>query len=182
MPMLRLPYNFLAVTLTLMVWHAGASTAAADIVWDWSYTTANVSASGTLTTDGTTWEANTTYTVNTITGTYVGPAGTETITGLSSFGGADQLIQWDGTSTSPIFVDGAGLAFSTPLSGDHEITVMTDGPFKPAAIEYNSDGNPTYATITSSSLTPQSVPEPSSLGLCLTAALLLGVALRKGKG
>ncbi len=183
MPTFRLPSHLLAVSLTLAAWQASVSTATASIVWDWSYATEQgVTASGTLTTDGTTPQANTIYTVTAITGTYNGPDGKESITGLVDFGGADQKIQWDGTSSSSIFVDGAGLAFSTPTSGNHEITVMTDGPFYPASIEYNSDSNPTYGSITSSSLRPLSVPEPSSLGLGLTAALALVAALRNRKG
>lgn len=75
-------------------------------------------------TDGSgTPQADTPYTINSITGTFTTNSGQiQTITGLSDFqGGGANTIEWDGTNSSPIIVTGNGFSFVTDSEDSYNI-------------------------------------------------------------
>ena len=93
------------------------------LTWNWTFRSGEVlgppslSGSGTFTTDGTSYLANTTYTITGITGTFIDTNRTgtvNTITGLgddNSIPPAPYYLRWDGTASSPIIVDSLGISF-----------------------------------------------------------------------
>lgn len=88
--------------------------AQAITIWNWSFTgSGNQSASGTFTTTDVTPTAGVTYSITGITGTYNRDSVAYTITGLSDYSGGSNTFQWNGTSSSPLLSNYAGISFST---------------------------------------------------------------------
>ncbi len=160
-----------------------ANQSAHALSWYWSVLDTNgQTSSGTFTTDGTSYQPGTIYTISAITGTSNINATGKTIAAIN--GNASNLLQWDGTNSSPIITNSSGIAWNN-----------TDGFF--VGIYYNGSGfsevnrsSTGYPyndpDITSSTLTPvASTPVPFEFspeqGFILGIPLFLGLRKLKKK-
>ncbi len=116
-----------------------ANQSAHALSWTWSLVDTNgQTSSGTFTTNGTSYQTGTTYTITGITGTSNINATGKTIAAINGSLGAPNLLQWDGTNSSPIITNGGGISWDN-----------TDG--KSVNIYYNNP-NPSYFSAVNSSL------------------------------
>ena len=163
-----------------------ANQSAHALSWNWSLVDTNgQTSSGTFTTNGTSYQTGTTYTITGITGTSNINATGKTIAAINGGSlGASNLLQWDGTNSSPIITNSSGIAWDN-----------TDGFF--VVIYYNGSGfsavdssSTSYSGadpgITSSTLTPvASTPVPFEFspeqGFILGIPLFLGLRKLKKK-
>ena len=137
-----------------------AAVPAQALTWNWSFDgSPHGSAQGTFTTAGSTALANTLETITAITGTYTDSGGTYNITGLSTFVGAANQFQWDGTNSSPIFSDGDGISFFLDSGAEvnmYRLSLPNPGPIDRFISE---DTNiPDQNNVNSSTLSPVQVP------------------------
>ena len=188
----------LAFGITTFSLFVACSKAQAMLGWNFSYVNqSGDQATGIFTTDQTTYDptGNTTYTVQSITGTRTPNLGSPVlIEGLSSFPGiSDNTFRWNGNQ---LLLNVAGIAYST-INPDGNLIdfVITGSPetqiYQPAsvelAIDYPDDTNGTplidVTLLESSSLTPAvavEVPEPSiSQGLAIVISFFYGLKLKK---
>ena len=160
-----------------------ANQGAHALSWNWSLVDFNgQTSSGTFTTDGTSYQAGTTYNITGITGTSnIGSIG-HTIAGLNSlYAGASNILQWDGTNSSPLISDGGGIAWDND-DGQALVVFSFSGVY--AAVNYTVNTYYPYGlgSITSSTLTP-AVPfefDPEQ-GFILGVPLFLGLRKLKKK-
>ncbi|HWY60290.1 MAG TPA: hypothetical protein VNW15_00165 [Rhizomicrobium sp.] len=155
-----------------------AGSASAD-VFDWSYSGgAGVSGSGTFTAS---FVSGVTYQLTGITGTANG----QTITGLSSYDGPDQLI----FPTSPVVIDTLGFAFSVAGGNSYNLYEdfgnYTPGPPYGCGAEYCLLGPGTVGpgdqdvALTSFTITPASAaPEPAIWAMMLAGFFGVGFVMR----
>jgi hypothetical protein len=121
--------------------------------------------------------ANTTYQITGITGTYTRFSnvnnGTYTITGLTNYGGANNIFQWGGTD-SQIRVNGSGISFNTNTNQEVRLAYSEAGGSGYGDLNFirtTFSGND--GSITTSSLTP--VPlESDALPVLASAAFMAG--------
>jgi hypothetical protein len=156
--------SFAAACLTV---NLQALPSQAITTWNWNFTTASVNpdqfGSGTFTTADVTPTAFTTYSILDIDGTYSRNGITYNITGLDSFGGVSNRLQWDGTVLSAILSDNSGISFS--LDSSTEVNIyFNNAVFN--AVNFVSTPFDSL-NIVSSSLTP--VPGPLPLFGAATA-------------
>lgn len=134
--------------------------------WNWSFTTdiADQYGSGTFTSADVAPTANAPIKITGISGTYARNGSVYNITGLKGpYDGIDDSVYWDGTSSSPINVNGkysglAGRGFSATLEGGKYFSLFSysSGPVTILGTDFSgSDG-----AITSSSLSPVADPAP----------------------
>jgi len=150
-----------------------AAVPAQALTWNWSFDgSPHGSAQGTFTTAGSTALANTLETITAITGTYTDSGGTYNITGLSTFVGAANQFQWDGTNSSPIFSDGDGISFF--LDSGAEVNMYRLSLPNPGPIDRFFSKTPIFPTKTMLTLQPSlqfrfqvqsPAPSPSSAPL-----------------
>jgi hypothetical protein len=162
-----------------------ANQGAHALSWTWSLVDSNgQTSSGTFTTDGTSYQAGTTYNITAITGTSNINETGKTIANISDYSGASNTLQWDGTNSSPLISNVSGIAWSN-----------SDGEF--VGVYYSFSGysgvdstSTTYESkdpsITSSTLTPAaSTPVPFEFspeqGFILGVPLFLGLRKLKKK-
>lgn len=153
----------------------------ADTIWDWSLTTNLGSGTGTFTTSGSSTAADTAFTITAITGTFGG----DTINGLdSSFLGADNMFEWDGTTL--MLLDGFGVSFDTALpSSVNFYCGSCVGNFgTPSNIGVNVAGVTNFGTISDATIDPEvdnTTPEPATSALLIAgAAVLLARRFQRG--
>jgi hypothetical protein len=99
--------NTIVAAITVSGFLAISSTPVKAISWNYTVTSTGGYAAGTITTDGTyPAQANYTYNISAINGTFTPTGGTsEAIIGLNtSYQGPDSTIQWDGTTLSALIV------------------------------------------------------------------------------
>jgi len=122
------------------------------INWTFSFSSNGGDASGVITTDGIgTPQANKLYNISAITGTFTPTGGSaETITGISGYQSADNTIEWDGTKTSPILVNGYGFSFDTSNDAFNVFQNTGTGYLAATSLNYSFADN----TITSSNFAP----------------------------
>lgn len=140
----------LAPWLLLLLWQPAPGRA---LTWNWTFRSGEIlgppslSGSGTFTTDGTSFQANTTYEITGISGTFIDTNRTgtvNTITGLgdeNSIPPAPYFLRWDGSASSPIITDILGISFK--FTGSSTIG-PNPGPFNDTANLYNSPALNTY--------------------------------------
>jgi hypothetical protein len=154
-----------ALALTL------AASAAEAKSWDFSFTsTGPDTASGTFTTTNT----GPTYTVTDITGTIDG----STITGLSSYAGADQLLFMPG----PPNFDVGGISFSALDGISYNLTDFPDGSNRITNSVYDPPGVGTPEPFQLTSLTITAVPESATWLMMVMGVAAIGAGLRMGRG
>jgi len=90
-----------------------ANQSAHALSWNWSVVDSDgQTSSGTFTTNGTSYQAGTTYNITGITGTSNINATGQTIANISSgFNGPSNILQWDGTNSSPLISDIQGISW-----------------------------------------------------------------------
>jgi hypothetical protein len=161
-----------------------ANQSAHALSWNWSLVDTNgQTSSGTFTTNGTSYQAGTTYAITGITGTSNINATGKTIAGIGSFS-ASNLLQWDGTNSSPIITDLGGISWDNTDGGSVNI-YYSGGDFSAVnSSETSYPGN--NPGITSSTLTPvASTPVPFEFspeqGFILGIPLFLGLRKLKKK-
>lgn len=167
--------NKMKATITALGLLCAFTTAPAygDTIWDWSLTTTLGSGSGTFTTAGSSTAANTPFTITGITGTFGG----DTITGLDTFLGADNLFEWDGTSL--LMADNSGISFdaAAPLQWNVFCGACLTGHY--GAIDTIVTPS-TNGTVSDATLAPviDSTPEPATSALLIAGAAVLLAARR----
>ncbi|MFN5514156.1 MAG: hypothetical protein ACK5CA_05245, partial [Cyanobacteriota bacterium] len=152
---------------------AFSAPAQAITTWNWSFTgDGNQSATGTFTTADVTPQAGVTYTITGITGTYNRDSTAYTITGLSTdYQGPSNTFQWNGTPSSPLLSDFAGISFDT-TSELVNMYVEGSGSFDPVNSTFTNFAG-TDNSIVSSTVTP--VPlETDALPVVGAAAFMGG--------
>jgi hypothetical protein len=161
-----------------------ANQSAHALSWTWSLVDSNgQTSSGTFTTDGTSYQAGTTYNITAITGTSNIHATGQTIANIDGFYGSNTL-QWDGTNSSPIIGEVAGISWDN-TDGNTVIIYYSGGGY--GAVDYTNTNYPgTDPAITSSTLTPAaSTPVPFEFspeqGFLLGVPLFLGLRKLKKK-
>jgi hypothetical protein len=138
------------------------SNALAVTTWNWSFTaTNNVSGSGTFTTADVVPAANTPYQITGISGTINQCSTVNTITGLDSTW--LNIFAWDGTSSSPILVQGLERIGFLYSGGSANITQTSSPGF--SSVSNYTDNNFNSEFINSSSLAPVSSPPGPSTGV-----------------
>ena len=159
-----------------------ANQSAHALSWNWSLVDTNgQTSSGTFTTNGTSYQAGTTYAITGITGTSNIKATGKTIAGIGSYGGAPNLLQWDGTNSSPIISSGIGWG-----NTDGFFVVIYNGIGFSAVDSSSTSYSGADPGITSSTLTPvASTPVPFEFspeqGFILGIPLFLGLRKLKKK-
>ena len=101
-------------------------------------------------------------------------AGTFNITGLSSFGSADQLL-----SSSAPFVDYAGVSFATAGGGDYNFANAGGGQLFLVSSVLDPQGVYQTQGLTQIHPTVTAVPEPANAALLLAGVLGLAVMSRR---
>jgi hypothetical protein len=167
----RLATSLIASTIALAV----VGVAHAD-VYDFSFTGAGVSGSGDFVTGGGASPQTVTSASGTIFDSNVG-AGPFTITGLSTYAGADNLLY-----ASQPYVDFGGISVTTNTGGAFNFGLGGNGLY--GLILNNSVNNPgggvDYPTgSTNISWTVTQVPEPATWALMIIGFAGLGAALRR---
>ncbi len=163
-----------------------ANQSAHALSWTWSLVDTNgQTSSGTFTTNGTSYQTGTTYTITGITGTSNINATGKTIAAIN--GGGSNLLQWDGTNSSPIITkitNSSGIAWNN-TDGSYVNIYYNGSGFSAVNISYTwySGSDP---GITSSTLTPvASTPVPFEFspeqGFILGIPLFLGLRKLKKK-
>ena len=159
---MMLELKSIACAAVLALTAAGATAANAGI-YDFTYSGAGYSGSGTFTTGGT----GSPYTVTGITGTANGSP----ITGLSGYAGADQLLYIPGPAFADFngisFTNSTGVAFNLAYSSG---MVITDSGVNPNGLSNN---------ITPISLSVAAVPEPATWAMFILGAATIGLAARR---
>ncbi len=170
-----------------------ANQSAHALSWNWSVLDTNgQTSSGTFTTDGTSYQTGTTYTITGITGTSNINATGKTIAAINGSLRAPNLLQWDGTNSSPIITKSHGIAWDntdesqspSPL-GESVNIYYSGGGFSAVDRSFTTyPNNDPY--ITSSTLTPvASTPVPFEFspeqGFILGIPLFLGLRKLKKK-
>jgi len=152
-----------------------ANQSAHALSWNWSVVDSNgQTSSGTFTTDGTSYQAGTTYNITAITGTSNINATGKTIAGIGGYNGATNTLQWDGTNSSTLFSDSGGIAWDDTDGGSVNIYYNGSG--------YGAVGNSftsysgTDPSITSSTLTP-AVSTPVPFEFSPEQGFILGIPL-----
>jgi hypothetical protein len=136
----------------------GFGSAQAALIWDFTASLGD-SGSGALSTDALSGGS---YQVTGISGTFAG----QTITGLSTFVGADNLLY-----PAPVFLDTAGLGFA--LADGEDVRIWAEGA---GAIFIEETSNNAFSVGTfSASL----LPEPATAGILAAGMAVLGLARRR---
>jgi len=163
-----------------------ANQSAHALSWNWSVVDSQgQTSSGTFTTDGTSYLAGTTYNITGITGTSNINATGQTIAGISSYSGATNTLQWDGTNSSTLFSDSGGIAWGN--TDNEQVDIFYYGGSGYGAVGYSTTSyNGSDPSITSSTLTPAvSTPVPFEFspeqGFILGIPLFLGLRKLKKK-
>ena len=143
--------------LFLSLSYASAANAAL-LFWDFSFTGDGVSGSGVFSTG----DVGSPFTMSGISGTADG----YTISGLSGYAGADNLLYFPGEP----FVDFGGISFST--SGGPDFNLGLQNPSGPFQYVFNDSslnpiGYPNVPGSTDITLTVSAVPEPATWALML---------------
>jgi hypothetical protein len=131
-------------------------------VWDFSYSGGGETGSGTFITGA----VGSPYAITGISGTADG----STITGLSSYAGADQLLYTVGA----YYADFGGVSFATAAGIDFNLTNYPDGFNNITNSMVNPSGVPCCTVSIDMSVTP--VPEPATLAMMLLGFAGLGFA------
>jgi hypothetical protein len=162
-----------------------ANQSAHALSWNWSVVDSNgQTSSGTFTTDGTSYQAGTTYNITAITGTSNINATGKTIAGISSFNGATNTLQWDGTNSSTLIGNLGGISWDN--TDGNSVNIHTNLSGYDAVNQAVTDYPGPYLLITSSTLTPAvSTPVPFEFspeqGFILGVPLFLGLRKLKKK-
>ena len=155
-----------------------ANQSAYALSWNWSVLDSNgQTSSGNFTTDGTSYQPGTIYTISAITGTSNIIATGKTIAGINgSFGGASNLLQWDGTNSSPIISDIGGISWDN--TDGSTVNIYADYYGGAVATFTSTYG---YTPITSSTLTPVPFEFSPEQGFLLGVPLFIGLRKLKKK-
>ena len=141
------------------------------LTWNWSFNGSNSSGQGTFTSAGSIPTAFTNVAITGITGTYTrfntGNNGTYAIVGIDSdVFGSNNLFQWTGSNSSPIYADVSGIGLLTTAGSVVSVTFQGSGfgPINNANTQFDgTDGNITSSTL--SPVLPPSAPVPGPLPL-----------------
>jgi len=165
-----------------------ANQSAHALSWNWAYSDdQGGQAQGTFTTGGASYNSADVYTISAIAGTYTPSGGSaETITGLSTSGGADETFKWDGTNSSTILVTSNGFSYVTNQGSDVNIDSAGGINGYLAADNWVNGSSGGGGNVTSSILTPAaSTPVPFEFspeqGVILGVPLFLGLRKLKSK-
>ena len=165
-----------------------ANQSAHALSWNWSVVDGNgQTSSGTFTTDGTSYQAGTTYNITGITGTSNLGATGKTIANInSSFSRPSNTLKWDGTNSSPLITQYDGIAWDNTDGKSVQIYYDVSGGSYNAANQWISQYTTFHYPITSSTLTPAaSTPVPFEFspeqGFILGVPLFLGLRKLKSK-
>ncbi len=147
----------------------GSVPAAQAAVWDFSYSGGGYSASGVFTTGNT----GSPYTVTGITGTADGYA----ITGLTSYGAADQLLYYP--PTGGFYADNAGISFENADGVQYNITNYPTTVANFINISTLDPGGGGCCSV-AIDMTVTQVPEPSTWAMMGLGFAALGLAALRG--
>jgi len=157
-----------------------ANQSAHALSWNWSVVDGNgQTSSGTFTTDGTSYQAGTTYNITGITGTSNLGATGKTIANISSVGSPSNTFQWDGTNSSPIITQYNGIEWAN--TDGKSIEIYYRGGLYNAANRWISEYTTANYPITSSTLTPVPFEFSPEQGFILGIPLFLGLRKLKSK-
>jgi hypothetical protein len=151
------------------------------IDWNFSYSTSSNSFfTGTLTSDGSSYAANTIYTLTGISGTVTDNGVDTSVSTVGSDFGADNLFVWNGTTG--ISLTGNGIGFYSSVNNRYRI-YSPNGGFGSALGDFSGNSlteGGTGSALTSSSLTP--VPwETDALSVIGSTVLFAGGLWAKNK-